>query len=209
MKHLKKLKNNFLVITTLFFLITSIQLNGQTKTGFETLKYFKSSLEGTIKLFVNKIPDSSNTYKKYFLKVGQQYNLARASFEGYKGKMINCISQKNTSKKIRACLSSESPNLDLYLDSLNTLLTAAYLANYIENGIESEYKKSGTQNTGSFTIEQGILVINSLIEASIKIFNESSKYKKELKEQFIKEIASKDYVIMEFLELIKSQQNSK
>lgn len=176
----------------------------QEGVGFQTLKYFKTLLESTVKEFAATIPDSTKTYRHHYILISEQYNLARAQFEGYKGSMINCINQSSSAKKIRGCLSSKSPNLGIHLDSLLGLIKRAYFEIYIERGTQYNHTETGARNVTAITPEAVNTILTSLIDAAIKISTESSKVKKQLREQFVNDISNKEYVLLEFQELIRT-----
>ena len=70
-------------------LFTCLNMFGQSK-GFEFLSSSKSSLESIIKIYASAIPDTSETYKKYYLLLAKNYNKAKLKIplEGF-GNKIN------------------------------------------------------------------------------------------------------------------------
>ena len=97
------------------------------KQGFESLSYAKTSLESIIKEFGSTINDSSGTYRKYYISLSKQYNNAKANYEAQRCSMKDCILNNNSQKKIKKCWQSKQLNVQNSLDSLQSILDAAYI----------------------------------------------------------------------------------
>lgn len=190
----------------LFFFIafSQISLFAQERSGFETLGYFKNALDGPVRTFIINIPDTSRTFKKYAPLINKQYSLAKAEYEGYRGRMENCLRRMNTFKKIRQCLGTPGPKLELSVDSLYSLLDEAKLEIYLEAGVHIDKTMYGTTNVSNITPDQVTSLVTSLVDAAIKIFNEKNKMKNELRNDFINSIRKKEYDLTDFWEIVSS-----
>jgi hypothetical protein len=172
------------------------------KKGFEGLAYAKTSLESIIKQYGATIPDSSKTYKDYYLPISKKYNAAKASYSAFLGAMKDCILNSNTEKKIKKCLQSRTLNIENNLDTLRSLFDNAYLEYYLKHQIKTQGEII-TKNNGAITADTIKALMGALIDAGIKIWDEFQKRNKQFKDDYLANIQNKDYILSDFDDLIK------
>jgi hypothetical protein len=187
----------FLVV----FLFTCSTTFGQSK-GFEFLSSSKSSLESIIKVYATTIPDTSETYKKYYLPLARNYNKAKSSFDGYRGSMKDCIMNNNTKRKIQQCLQEKVANIKEQLDSLGYILDMAYLEAYSKRIIKERDPQYSGKNTGIITADFIKTLLDSLLVGTLKVWDQIKKYRKEYKDTYLGEISNKQYELSDIDELL-------
>jgi hypothetical protein len=176
-------------------------LSAQSK-GFEFLSSSKSSLESIIKVYASAIPDSSRTYKKYYLPLANTYNKAKSSYNGYRGSMKDCILNYNTKTKIQHCLQSNSVSIKDQLDSLNSILTRAYFEAYSQNLTKSPDPTYSGKNTGLITGDVIKSILDTLLNGALKLSDQIQKYRKDYKDGYLNAITSKEYDLADFDDLL-------
>src|SRR5579875_998390 len=175
-------------VLILICLLTGSAAMAQSK-GFEFLSSSKSSLESVIKVYAKTIPDTSETYKKYYLALVRNYNKAKSSYDGYRGGMKDCIMNNNTKRKIQQCLQSKVVNIKQQLDSLSFILDMAYLEAYSKQTIKQKDPNYTGKNTGLITDDFVKSLLDSLISGTLKIWDQIKKYRKEYKDTYLSEIS--------------------
>ena len=173
------------------------------KTGFESLAFAKSKLESILKQYNSVIDSNSNVNRQYYFPLSKQYNSAKAEYDSYRGSMKDCILNNNNRKKIISCLQTKQLNVKSSLDSLNSILEMAYLQSYSEDSTKKVPITNSGHNTGLITGDFIKTVLDSLISGVIKIWDQSKKYKKQFKDDYLNNIESKDYALSDFTELVK------
>lgn len=190
-----------LIATSLF--INTISYS-QTK-GFEFLASSKSSLESVIKTYANSITDTSETYKIYYIPLLKYYNKAKASYNGYRGAMKDCILSNESKKKIQRCLKSKSVNIQEQLDSLDNILNNAYLDAYSKKALKADVPTYSGKNTGLFTGDFIKTLLDSLLDGTIKLWDQSKKYRREYKDNYLSNISSKEYDLVDIEVLLSKK----
>ena len=192
---------NFLTFLCLFISVASFS----QKKGFEFLSSGKTSLESVIKTYASSIPDSSETFKKYYVALSRNYNKAKASYNGYRGAMKDCILNNDNKRKIQQCLRTKSVDIEGRLDTLDMILEQAYLEAYFKSGGQTIPSTTSGKNSGFFTGDMIKELIDSLINGTVKLWGESKKFKKQYKDDYLNNIASKEYDLSDLDELIKQK----
>jgi hypothetical protein len=189
------------IIFLFFLFISCFNCYSQSK-GFEFLAASKSSLESVIRSYAKAIPDSSDTYKQYYLSLITNYNKAKASYDGYRGAMKDCILNNETKGKIQRCLQSKSVSIKSQLDSLDNVLERAYLDAYLKKTIKKNDPVYSGQNTGLFTGDFIKSLLDTLLNGTLKLWDQTKKYRKEYKDNYLNNIASKDYDLSDVDDLL-------
>lgn len=183
-------------------LILSLNTFSQTN-GFEFLASSKTSLESIIKLYASSIPDTTETYKKYYLPLGFNYNKAKASYDGYRGAMKDCILNNKNQKQIQECLKTKMVDIKSQLDTLSAILNAAYIEAYSKQILKSSDPTYSGQNSGLITGDFIKGLLDTLITGTIKIWDQIKKYRKDYKDTYLTQISNKEYDLAEFDQLLK------
>ena len=175
------------------------------KKGFEFLSFAKSSLESVISDYAATIPDTSAVFKKYYIALARNYNKAKASYDGYRGAMKGCILDNNSKNKIVKCLQSKTVDIQGNLDTLETVLESAY---FEESSIQSKPGNNpgySGKNSGLITTSFISSFFDSLVNGAIKLWDQSQKYKKQFRDDYLNNITSKDYDLSELDDLLKKK----
>jgi hypothetical protein len=181
--------------------------SGQTK-GFEFLSASKSSLESIIKEYANSIPDTSETFKKFYLPLAKNYNKAKASYNGYRGAMKDCILNNETKSKIQKCLQSKSISIQSQLDTLNNILETAYLDASSKKIIKTTNPDYNGKNASLFTGDTIKAILDTLLNGAFKLFDDIKKYRKDYKDSYLNQITSKDYDLADIDDLLSKKTTS-
>ena len=186
----------------LFFLFTCNFCLAQKK-GFESLAFAKSKLESILKEYSSTIDSNSETYKAYYFPLSKQYNSAKAEYDAYRGSMKDCILNNNNRKKIISCLQTKQLNVKSSLDSLDNILEMAYFQAYSKDSTSKIPITNSGHNTGLVTGDFIKTVLDSLVSGVINIWDQSKKYKKQFKDDYLSNIENKNYALSDFTELVK------
>jgi hypothetical protein len=181
-----------------------IQINAYTqKGGLEFLSYAKSSMESVISNYASAIPDTSIVYKKYYLSLAKSYNSLKANYSGYRGSLKDCILNNNSKKKIQNCLAGKTIDIKGSLDTLQSVMDQAYLEQYALQGSKTKDPTFSGHNSTLVPANFVSGLLDTLISGVLKVWDQTQKYKKQYRDDYLNNITNKDYDLSEIDDLLK------